>query len=142
LSVDPLFAAASIAERRGRVDEVRLELLRALERQPDNLDGWVRLARVECVLRLDRAGCRRASQRALELDPLNPAVFALARRAQQALVAPGESATATGSPLPKTVPVTDPGVPVGPTGPAGPSGPSGSTDPASAFPFPIPTPSP
>jgi tetratricopeptide (TPR) repeat protein len=108
LAVEPLFAGASIAERRGNVGETRRQLLRALQRQPDNVEAWLRLARVDGVLRLDRAGLRRASERALELDPLNPAVFALARRAEQALVGPNESATATGSPLPKQVPVTDP----------------------------------
>jgi O-antigen ligase len=116
LAVEPLFAAASIAERRGRTEELRRHLLLALERQPDNAEGWIRLARVEGVLRLDRAGLRRAAQRALELDPLNPETLALARRAQQAAIAPGESATATGSPLPRQVPA-------GPTGPTGPTGP-------------------
>jgi tetratricopeptide (TPR) repeat protein len=99
LAVEPLFAAASIAERRGRVDEARRAILRALDRQPDNVDAWFRLTRIEFT-RLDRAGVRRAAQRALELDPLNPVAFALARRAQQAAAPPGESATATGTPLP------------------------------------------
>jgi tetratricopeptide (TPR) repeat protein len=103
LAVEPLFAAASIAERRGRVDEARRAILRALERQPDNVDAWFRLTRIEFT-RLDRAGVRRASQRALELDPLNPVAFALARRAQQAGAPPGESATATGTPLPAAAP--------------------------------------
>ncbi len=105
LAVEPLFAAASIAERRGRVDETRGHLLRALERQPDSVDAWLRLARVEGVLRGDRAGLRRAAQRALELDPLNPETIALARGAEQVLLPPAESATATGSPLPTQVPV-------------------------------------
>jgi tetratricopeptide (TPR) repeat protein len=103
LAVEPLFAAASIAERRRRIDAARREILRALDRQPDNVEAWFRLTRIEFT-RLDRAGVRRAAQRALELDPLNPVAFALARRAQQAAAPPEESATATGSPLPTTLP--------------------------------------
>ena len=144
LAVEPLIASASIAERRGRVEEARSYLLSALERQPDNVEVWYALARVDGVLRLDRASFVREAQRALELDPLNPVAFALARRAQQALIAPSESATATGAPIPTQVPITEPD-PVGPTGPAGPAGPSGPTgaaDPAGAFPFPVPTPTP
>ncbi|HVL95198.1 MAG TPA: O-antigen ligase family protein [Solirubrobacteraceae bacterium] len=107
LSVEPLLAAATIAVRRGRREEARALVLRALRRQPDNLDAWVQLAAFEFE-RGDRAGLRRASQRALELDPRNPGLIALAQRAQSNSAPPNESATATGSPLPTQVPITEP----------------------------------
>lgn len=105
LAVEPLFAAATIAERRGRLDEARARLTDALRRQPDSVDGWIRLARVDFA-RLDRAAVRRDTLRALGIDPLNPATIALARRAQANSALPSESPSATGSPLPTQVPVT------------------------------------
>jgi O-antigen ligase len=99
VAVEPLFAASTIAVRRGRRDEARAAIVRALERQPDSLEAWMRLAQFEFE-RGDRSGLRRAAQRALELDPLNPGTIVLARRAQSGSAPPGESATATGSPLP------------------------------------------
>jgi hypothetical protein len=107
LAVEPLFAAATIAERRGRLDEARARLVEALQRQPDSVDGWIRLARVDFA-RLDRAAVRRDTLRALQADPLNPATVALARRAQSNSALPSESGTATGSPLPTQVPATTP----------------------------------
>ena len=114
LAVEPLFAAASIAERRGDVEAARRTLLRALERQPDSVDGWFRLVRLDFT-RLDRAALRRETAALLALDPLNPAVAGLARRAQSNSAPPAESATAIGSPLPTEVPVTDP-LPAAPIG--------------------------
>jgi hypothetical protein len=105
LAVEPLFAAASIAERRGSLDGARRELLRALERQPDNVSAWYRLIRVDFV-RQDRRSLLRATTRALELDPKNPIAAVLAVRAQGAVTPANESATATGSPLPTQVPAT------------------------------------
>jgi hypothetical protein len=105
LAVEPLFAVATIAHRRGRLDQERDADLRALERQPDNEFAWVRLSTFE-FLRANPRALRRASQRALELDPRNPALLGLARRAEAALAPSEESATATGSPLPTRVPVT------------------------------------
>jgi len=107
LAVEPLIAAASIAQRRDRIPEARMQILRAVERQPENYEAWLQLARIEFV-RQDRAGLRRAAGRALELDPLSPQAAALARRAQANAALPEESATATGSPLPQQVPVTTP----------------------------------
>ena len=104
LAVDPLFAVATIANRRGRPDEERSALLRALERQPENVVAWVRLATFE-VLRGDRRAGRRATLRALELDPLNPGLRGLAERTANALTPPQDSATATGAPLPTEVPL-------------------------------------
>jgi tetratricopeptide (TPR) repeat protein len=107
LAVEPLFAVATIAERRGRADEARSALLRALRKQPHNVEGWVRLLRLDFT-RLDRSALRRSAIRALELDPANPGTIALARRAWSTAAFPFESATATGSPLPTQVPITDP----------------------------------
>lgn len=107
LAVEPLVAAAAIAQRRDRIPEARRQILRAIERQPESFDAWLQLARIEFV-RLDRAGLRRAAGRALALDPLSPQAAALARRAQSSAALPEESATATGSPLPQQVPVTTP----------------------------------
>ena len=130
-------------------ENLRQQKLERLAADARRHAGPIRPVRTGKVAQIEPA-LRRAAERALELDPLNPAAFALARRAQQALIAASESATATGSPIPTQVPITeaDPGFvpapagPTGPTGPSGPSGPSGPADPASAFPFPIPTPTP
>src|SRR5204863_1114826 len=81
LSVQPLLAASAIAERRGRREDARGYVLRALRRQPYSVDGWIRLAQLEFE-RGDRAGVRRASERAVELDPRNLATIVLAARAQ------------------------------------------------------------
>jgi hypothetical protein len=118
LSVEPLLVAATVAENRGRLAatdaerqarlaEARRLLVRAIERQPEDVGSWVRLIRLDFA-RQDRAGVRRATLRALELDPLNPGTIAFAQTAQRASVPPNESATATGSPLPKQVPITEP----------------------------------
>ena len=102
LAVEPLFAVATIARRRGREADEREALLRALERQPDSVAVWVKLAAFSFV-RGDARGVRRASRRALKLDPRNPGLFDLARRADAGVAPPNESATATGSPLPTAV---------------------------------------
>jgi len=107
LSAEPLRLAAVIAQRRGRLEEARGLIVRAIERQPTDVGSWLALADIDAA-RLDRAGVRRATLRALELDPINPATLALARTAQRASVPANESATATGAPLPKQVPVTEP----------------------------------
>ena len=117
LSAEPLYAAASIEERRGSFASARRTLLRALEREPDDVDGWFRLARLEATL-ADAGGLRRAAERALELDPLNPVSQLLARQAAGALMPPERSATATGTPLPEQVPLTDPRPPLEGTEPA------------------------
>ena len=106
-AVEPLCAVATIALRRGRPVEERAAILRALERQPDSVFAWVKLMTFE-YLRGNTRALRRASLRALALDPRNPGLIGLARRAQSALFPPEESATATGSPLPTRVPVTTP----------------------------------
>ncbi len=107
LSPDPLIAASDIAERRKRPDQARAYLLRAVRRQPYDVDAWTHLIRTE-FLRGDRAAVRRASVKALDLDPISAATFGLAYRARQNSVLPSESTSATGSPLPTQVPITAP----------------------------------
>ncbi len=113
LSVEPLFAAANVAEQRGRPDEARADLLEAIDRQPDAVAAWAQLARLDFE-RQDRDAAQRESLRALALDPLNPATITLARRIQQGSVAPYESVTATGTPLPTQVSVAPPPAPAPP----------------------------
>ena len=107
LAADPLVAAADIAERRKRLEEARAYLLQAVRREPYDSDAWVNLIRAE-FLRGDRAGTRRTSVEALALDPIGAQAIGLAYRARQNSVLPGESGSATGSPLPTQVPVTVP----------------------------------
>jgi hypothetical protein len=104
LAAEPLVAAASIAERRGDQDGARRLLLRALRRQPYDAEAWTALVRIE-VLRGDRAATLAAARRALEIDPLGPVAISLAEAAAQNVVFPNESSTATGTPLPRQVPV-------------------------------------
>jgi tetratricopeptide (TPR) repeat protein len=112
-AVRPLFAAAAVAEGRGRLLEARRYLLDAVERQPWSVEAWTRLSRIAIQL-ADREGAVRAAAQALELDPGNAEVAAFARRAQ-GILAPAEgSATATATPLPAaagTVPAPAPATP-------------------------------
>jgi hypothetical protein len=133
LAAEPLYAAASIDERRASYPAARRTLLRALEREPDDVDGWYRLARIEATLR-DAGGLRRAAERALELDPFGQVARLLAVQAVGALLPPDRSATATGAPLPELVPLTDPRPPLD-----GSATPTPTPTPA---PSPAPTPSP
>ena len=102
LAVDPLFAAQTIAERRGRPLEARRYLLEAVDRQPQNRIAWFRLALLAAETR-NPAGFVRASQKALELDPMAGVVRGLAVRAEGFAAPPNESASATGTPLPAIV---------------------------------------
>jgi tetratricopeptide (TPR) repeat protein len=99
LSTRPLFVAAAVAQGRGRLLDARSALLRAAERQPDDPAVWLRLAGIALKL-ADREGFARATQRALALDPANPAAILLAARAVSSTAPPASSATATGTPLP------------------------------------------
>jgi O-antigen ligase len=99
LAVRPLFVAAAIDQGRGRLLDARRHLLEAVNRQPNNPDGWIRLAGLALQL-ADREGLREAALKALALDPTNGFVAALARRAQAFSAPPSGSATATGTPLP------------------------------------------
>ena len=98
LAVRPLFAAAAVAEARGRVLDARRYLLDAVERQPYSVEAWRRLTRVASAL-ADREGVQRASQRALALDPGDAELARFVSRAQGILAPPEASATATGTPL-------------------------------------------
>jgi O-antigen ligase len=135
LAVRPLFAAAAVAEGRGRVLEARGHLLDAVERQPWSVEAWTRLARIAIRL-ADREGAQRAAARALALDPGDPATAAFARRAH-GIVAPAEtSATATATPLP-AAPGAVPGVtPLDPAPTTTTPGPAGTTPPAPPAPAP------
>jgi tetratricopeptide (TPR) repeat protein len=125
-AVRPLFAAAAVAEGRGRLLEARGHLLDAVDRQPWSVEAWIRLARIAIAL-ADREGAVRAAAQALELDPGNVEVAAFARRAQGILAPAQASATATATPLPAA-----PG-----TAPA-----PGATTPPPGTPPPAPAPAP
>lgn len=102
VSVEPLFATASIAQRIGDVPQARRQVFRAIDRQPESSEAWARLVRIELV-RGDLPGLERAARRLVTLDPRDPGTLDLAGRAQAALTLPEGSPTATGSPLPKPV---------------------------------------
>jgi hypothetical protein len=111
LAAAPLFVSAAIAENRGSFAEARRILLRALDREPDSVEGWVRLARVLAALK-DPGGSERAARKALALDPVSTNVLIAADAILAAQTPPELSASATGSPLPEVVPVTDPRPPL------------------------------
>lgn len=98
LAARPLFVASAIAQGRGRLLDARRFLLEAVDREPDNSEGWIRLAGLALQL-ADREGLREAAYRAMQLDPNNPSAVALARRADEFVTSPALSATATGTPL-------------------------------------------
>lgn len=98
VATEPLLAAADVAERRGRTEEARRYLLRAVRRQPYDGESWQQLARVEFAAS-DRVDGLRALAHALRLDPANGFIIGQARRAYETAVDAGESATATGTPL-------------------------------------------
>ena len=98
VATEALLVAADVAERRGRPEEARRYLLRAVGRQPYDVESWQQLARVEFAAS-DRVDGLRALAQALRLDPANGFVIGQARRAYETAVGPGESATATGTPL-------------------------------------------
>lgn len=135
LSVEPLLLSATIAERRGRRLEARADLLQAVDRQPENARSWSQLGALALTL-ADRPGLVQATARALALDPHNPLLRALASRAASFLTPPGDSATATGTPLPAApaAPAAPAPVPATPA-PATPPTPAPAT-PAPATPAP------
>ncbi len=119
LSIEPLLVAATIAERRGRTLEARQALLDAVRRQPESARAWLQLATLTLQLG-DRTGFQEATARALSLDPHNPLLRQLAFRAVSFRAPSGDSATATGTPLP-AAPVVAPVVPVAPVAPVAPA---------------------
>ena len=98
LFVDGYYAAASIAQRRGDLPAARVYLVKATRRQPDNVEVWVKLARIE-LLRGDTVGLARATRRALALDPHGESVLEVAMFGERLQTPAAASATATGTPL-------------------------------------------
>ncbi len=101
----PLEVGRTIAVRRLNFLEARRLALREIARQPDNPDAWTALADVAGSI-ADRAGMRRAAQRAVALDPygvraVSKLADALGRRAP-----PEASPTAVGTPLVDPTPTT------------------------------------
>jgi hypothetical protein len=127
LAVDPLLASAAIAHGRGRLLEERADLLDAVKRNPDSVAAWTQLAAVAFQL-ADRKGFADAALRALALDPQNANLKRIALRAVAFTTPPGESATATGTPLSAaaapvtgvTTPALTPGTTTAPQTPAPP----------------------
>jgi hypothetical protein len=94
----PLFVAAAIAQRRGRILQARELLVEAVGRQPSDAGAWRRLTRVAVAL-ADMDGAVRASRRALALDPRSPDARRLAIEMEALRTPAGASATATATPL-------------------------------------------
>ncbi len=134
LSVEPLLVSATIAERRGRRLDARADLLEAVERQPESARAWSQLGALALGLG-DRTGLAQATARALALDPHNPLLRALASRAVSFQTPPGDSASATGTPLPaaRAAPAPVP-APAAPAAPAAPVAPGASATPVPAIP--------
>jgi hypothetical protein len=98
LSVEPLLAAASLANRRGRAGQARQYLIDAVGRQSSNVGAWLSLVRFE-LDRGDLANARTALRRVVELDPRNATAPVLVASEQWITVPATGSATATGTPL-------------------------------------------
>lgn len=97
-SVTPLFAAASLAEGRGRLVDARKYLLQAVDRQPYSAAAWLRLLRI-AIVTADHPGAQVAVRRLLELDPLGSSGPIFAGQVALLRVPPAASPTATGTPL-------------------------------------------
>jgi cytochrome c-type biogenesis protein CcmH/NrfG len=98
VSYEPLLAASTLADRRGRSAQARGYLMDAIRRAPDSLVVWLAVARFE-LERGDAANVRDAMRHALRLDPRNRAASAILGVEQLSSVRPGASPTATGTPL-------------------------------------------
>lgn len=112
LSTQPLLAGVRVAERQGRYRRTADLVGEALERQPDDPAVWAQVARLQLL-----AGDIRASSASslvgLSLDPFNrPLLFFLLLGGADERA----SATATGTPLPRTAPVPGPAPPTPPAG--------------------------
>ncbi len=133
-AVRPLFAAAAIAEGRGRLLDARRFLLEAVDRQPYSTFAWQRL--LELALKTaDRPGARAAARRLLQLDPIGSGTRALAGRLALFEVPVSGSPTATGTPLSPRYDAAQGTAPApSAAGPAAPpiTGPASGTPPATA----------
>ena len=111
LSIDPVFAAVTVAQRRGRYEEVSDLLEEAVERQPENPDVWHRIYVVQ-LLTNDVPARMEAVRRIVELDPHDSSIpFDVVVGDVSAA-----SASATGTPLVGTVIAPVP-PPIGPPAP-------------------------
>jgi hypothetical protein len=127
-AVRPLFAAAALAEGRGRLLDARRFLLDAADRQPYNATVWFRL--LELALRTaDRPGATAATRRLLELDPIGSGARMLAGRLAIFEVPAAGSPTATGTPLSPRYDASQAVTPVPLGGPAAGTPPAGTTTP-------------
>jgi hypothetical protein len=132
-AVDPAFAEAAVARRRGQERLAIRHLVEAVDRQPENPRAWIRLTGYQ--LRLgDLQAALRSSEIAERLDPRSPLVLATRLLVNYD---EGSSATATGTPLPlfaeETVAPLVPALPGAAPAPA-------PLAPAPAAPAPAPTP--
>ena len=98
LSVDPLFAQASIAERGNQPRKAARLLVDAVDLQPDNPDTWNRLLRFQALLD-DTGGAASTLRPLFGLDPV--LVFQVSGGSITSAYDPGRSASATGTPLPE-----------------------------------------
>ena len=100
LSVEPLFAAAGIAQSQGHDRQAGELLVKATDLQPDNFETWQRLAQFELTVD-DYDAAARAIRRQAEADPLAfQARPNLADLLYPLRVPPEESPTAFGTPPP------------------------------------------
>jgi hypothetical protein len=99
LAAAPLFAAASIAEQRGRPQAARRYLLRAIAREPHDVRARYELASFDLGHGNLRAVLTTIKS-AVALDPHRQFAARIAAATAVGLVSPNDSATATGTPLP------------------------------------------
>lgn len=94
LAIDPVAAAMSVAQKRGRYGEVAELVEEAVDRQPENPDAWLRAYAVQHFLN-DAPARIRTARRVLALDPHESRIPLAAVAGDVA----GRSASATGTPL-------------------------------------------
>ena len=136
--VDALFAAAGIADRRGQT-RLSVELLaEAVDRQPDNARGWVRLGRRQILLD-DLPAASQSSEYAVDLDPHGVGSYFVALGSSYD---ERRSASATGTPLPLIVEVPLFPPVLTPTAPPAAAPPVTIAPPPAPTPAPVPAPTP
>jgi O-Antigen ligase len=100
LSAEGPLAQSAIEVRRGNLVAAGNRMLEAARRDPGSVEVWRQLVGLE-LARQDAGAAKRALDRALALDPLDPGLLALANGIVAGLTPPNGSATATGTPLPR-----------------------------------------